>query len=30
MNGRQLNEKPNKGVYIKSGQKFVSNTPGLR
>ena len=24
MNGRQLNEKPNNGVYIQSGQKFVS------
>lgn len=24
MNGRQLNEKPNKGVYIQSGQKFIS------
>ena len=29
MNGRQLNEKPNKGVYIKSGQKFVSKASGL-
>lgn len=24
MNGRQLNEKPNNGVYIQSGQKFIS------
>ena len=30
MNGRQLNEKPNKGVYIQSGQKFVSKASGLR
>lgn len=29
MNGRQLNEKPNKGVYIQSGQKFVSKASGL-
>lgn len=24
MNGRQLNAKPNNGVYIQSGQKYIS------
>ena len=27
MNGRQLNAKPNNGIYIQNGQKYIAKWP---